>query len=216
MPPSSRAHSLARPIRPRPAWALVALLLAGGGICKGPPLMAAAAGAATLTTTNTAFNLSGQPFDPFAARADDVVVLIFVGVDCPISNRYAPEVRRLCEQFARRPVSFWLVQPDADVTAAAMGRHVKDFNYPCEALRDPHQVLVRKAQATKVPEGAVFDRAGKLVYHGRINNRYADFGRARPQATEHDLRDAIEATLAGRAPVHASVPAVGCHIPDLR
>lgn len=163
----------------------------------------------------SALTLAGQPFDPFTAKESDVVVLIFVGVDCPISNRYAPEVRKLCERFASREASFWLVQPDPDVTATEVRRHLKEFNYPCEALRDPKHVLVKKAQATRVPEGAVFSRAGELVYHGRINNRYADFGRARPQATEHDLRDAIEAALSGRKPARATVPAVGCHIPDL-
>lgn len=163
----------------------------------------------------TALNLAGQPFDPFTAKENDVVVLFFVGIDCPISNRYAPEVRKLCERYAIREVSFWLVQPDPDVPADAVRRHLKEFNYPCEALRDPKHVLVKKAQATRVPEGAVFDRAGELVYHGRIDNRYADFGRARPQATEHDLQDAIDAALAGRRPARVSVPAVGCHIPDL-
>lgn len=163
----------------------------------------------------TALTLTGQPFDPFIAKTNDVAVLIFVGIDCPISNRYAPEVRKLCERFASQEVSFWLVQPDPDVTAKQVRRHLKEFNYPCEALRDPKHHLVKKAQATKVPECAVFNRGGELVYHGRINNRYADFGRARPQATEHELRAAIEAALEGRKPPKASVPAVGCHIPDL-
>ena len=163
----------------------------------------------------TALTLTGQPFDPLTAKTNDVVVLIFVGIDCPISNRYAPEVRKLCERFASQEVSFWLVQPDPDVTAKEVRKHLKEFNYPCEALRDPKHHLVKKAQATKVPECAVFNRAGELIYHGRINNRYADFGRARPQATEHELRDSIEAALTGRKPPKASVPAVGCHIPDL-
>jgi hypothetical protein len=163
----------------------------------------------------TAYDLDGRPFDPFAAREGDVVVLVFVGIDCPISNRYAPEVRRLCEHFASRAVSFWVVQPDPDVSGQEVRRHLKEFNYPCDALRDPLHVLVQKAQATRVPECAVFDFGGKLVYHGRINNRYADYGRARQEATEHDLRDAIEAVLDGRKPARASVPAVGCHIPDL-
>jgi len=177
--------------------------------------MAKSSASQTGSTDSRALTLAGQPFDPFTAKTNDVVVLIFVGIDCPISNRYAPEVRKLCKHFASSDVSFWLVQPDPDVTAKEVRKHLKEFNYPCEALRDPKHRLVRKAQATKVPECAVFNRAGELVYHGRINNRYADFGRARPQATEHELRDAIDAALANRKPTKASVPAVGCHIPDL-
>ena len=62
------------------------------------------------------------------------------------------------------------------------------------------------------PEAAVFDAAGRLAYHGRIDDRYVDFGVDRPAPTTHDLADAVTAVLAGapcRAPV---VPAVGCAI----
>jgi hypothetical protein len=39
-------------------------------------------------------------------------VLVFVRTDCPISNRYAPELRRLQDRFAPRGMAFWLVYPD--------------------------------------------------------------------------------------------------------
>ena len=66
------------------------------------------------------------------------------------------------------------------------------------------------------PEAAVFSTAGNLVYHGRIDNRYVDFGVARPSATSHELRDAISATLAGRPVSVKYEKAVGCFISDLK
>ncbi len=66
------------------------------------------------------------------------------------------------------------------------------------------------------PEVAVFDARSRLVYHGRIDNWYADFGRSRPAPTTHDLDVAIRATLSGKPPALGVTDAVGCYISDLR
>jgi hypothetical protein len=161
------------------------------------------------------FDLAGKPVDPFGHGQSNIVVLIFMSVDCPISNRYAPVVQRLCKRFASRPVCFWLVQPEENVPVERTRRHLREFGYTCGLLRDPQHVLVKKSKATITPESAVFNPAGDLLYHGRLDNRYADFGKMRPQATEHDLQDAIEAALKGKAPARSSAPAIGCTIPDL-
>ena len=41
-----------------------------------------------------------------------ITVLIFVSTDCPVSNRYAPEITRLLEEFSPRGVRFQLVYPN--------------------------------------------------------------------------------------------------------
>jgi hypothetical protein len=53
-----------------------------------------------------------------------------------------------------------------------------------------------------------------LAYHGRIDDRFVSLGVERPAATQHDLRDALTAVVAGRAPAVATAPAVGCYIAD--
>jgi hypothetical protein len=55
-----------------------------------------------------------------------------------------------------------------------------------------------------------------LIYHGRIDNLFEDFGRARPAATTHELDEAIQAALDGKEAPNASVPGVGCYISDLK
>jgi hypothetical protein len=62
------------------------------------------------------------------------------------------------------------------------------------------------------PEAAVFDAAGRLAYHGRIDDRYVDFGVDRPSPTTHDLADAVTAVIAGAPVPRATSPAVGCAI----
>ena len=160
-------------------------------------------------------NLDGLSIDPFRTTAARLKVFFFVSTECPIANRYAPEVRRFCEKFGAQGVDFALVYCDADTTPAAIRQHLKEYRYPCAALRDPKQALARLAHIQVTPECAVFNAAGQLLYHGRIDNRYADFGRARPEPTQRDLQDALAAALVGRAPAGTNQPAVGCRLPEL-
>jgi hypothetical protein len=152
--------------------------------------------------------------DPFASSAR-ARVLIFVRTDCPITNRYAPELQRLSQEFSGRGAEFWLVYPDSAETAVSMKRHRAEFNFPGTVLRDPRHSLVKLAHATTAPEAAVFDSAGKLLYHGRIDDRWVNPGTARPAARTHDLEDAIAAVLAGHRPAQAATPAVGCSLADV-
>ena len=52
----------------------------------------------------------------------------------------------------------------------------------------------------------------KLVYRGRIDDRYQDFGHMRASPTVHDLEDTLTAVLAGHAVARSEAPAVGCFI----
>src|SRR5271170_2161137 len=58
-----------------------------------------------------ALDMAGKPRDPFAEPVQ-ARVFIFVRTDCPITNRYAPELQRLSHAFAPDAVQFWLVYPD--------------------------------------------------------------------------------------------------------
>lgn len=152
--------------------------------------------------------------DPFAGPTK-VRVLLFVRTDCPITNRYAPELARIAQEFASEPVRFWLVYPDATTTTAAIEEHVAAYHFPGEPLHDAHHELVKRAHATVSPEAAVFNASGELMYHGRIDDRYVDIGRARSAAQTHDLEDAIRAVLAGKPVALAETRAVGCSLADV-
>lgn len=160
-------------------------------------------------------DLSGKPLDPFSLSEGRVVVLVFVRTDCPISNRYAPLLEKLSEEF-RGKVNFWLVYPDREQTASQIRSHLRDFHYSIPALRDVRHALVKRSQATITPEAALFDPSGRLLYHGRIDNRYEDLGRSRAAASTHELSDAISAALAGRTISTSHANAVGCYISDLK
>lgn len=152
--------------------------------------------------------------DPWTRIPGKVVVLIFVRTDCPIANRYAPEISRLQAAHAT-DAAFWLVYPDKRETAAAIRKHDLEYHLTLPVLRDPRRALAKRAQVSATPEAAVFDVRGQLVYHGRIDNWFEDFGRARPAPTTHELADAIVAAVSGHPATLPSAPAVGCFLSDL-
>lgn len=149
---------------------------------------------------------------PTGAPGTKAVVLLFVARDCPISNAYAPEIKRLCDHYARAHVAFYLVYPDPDTSLAAARRHAKDYGYTVPLLLDPAHRLVHRAGATVTPEAAVFAPGGRLLYRGRIDDLYLGFGQRRDAATRHDLRDALDAVLSGKPVPTSRTPAIGCFL----
>jgi cytochrome oxidase Cu insertion factor (SCO1/SenC/PrrC family) len=160
-------------------------------------------------------DVDGQPFDLWQGDGNKATVVIFTRSDCPISNRYAPDIRQLVESFHPRGVDFYLVYVDPHEQPEAIRAHLRDYEYPCPGLRDPEHTLVAATGATVTPEAVVFDGKRKMVYRGRIDDRNSDFGKASSVAVKHDLADAIEATLAGQPVAEAETKAVGCYIGDL-
>ena len=116
-------------------------------------------------------------------------VLVFTTTDCPISNRYAPEIQRLATKFAR-DVRFVFVYPVPSDSEAAIREHRKKFGGG-EWQRDPSQKLVKHTGVTVTPEVAVMTADQKILYRGRIDDRYIDFGKDR--AAAHGARSRARA-----------------------
>ena len=140
------------------------------------------------------------------------VVLLFVGYDCPISNSYAKEIVRLCKEFMPKKVAFCVVYADADISQDDARKHAKEYGFCCPAVLDPKMTLALKVGATVKPETAVLSPKGELLYLGRIDNRYVDFGKRREQVTSQELRDALVAVLAGKPVATPRSKAIGCDI----
>jgi AhpC/TSA family len=149
--------------------------------------------------------------DLLSPHGEKALVLLFVRSDCPISNRYAPEIRRLYEKYSSKGIEFRLIYPEPGFTAAAMARHRQEYGYTIPAMLDPGHQYVTRARARVTPEAAVTVR-GEFIYVGRIDDRYIDIGKARPQATRHDLDEVLAAVAAGKKPQPSRTKAVGCAI----
>jgi hypothetical protein len=163
---------------------------------------------------------SGRPVNHLGTQKTRAIVLVFLASDCPISNRYLPELKRLNVEFAQKNVAFWLVYPNYSETGKSVLEHLAGFGIPMPVLLKPSPELMGLTPATITPESAVLstvvDKNGKQTltskYLGRIDNRYVEIGRERPAATENDLEQAIRAVLTHETVKKADGPPVGCGI----
>jgi peroxiredoxin len=144
------------------------------------------------------------------------VVLFFLNTECPVSNGYAPAMTRLAREYGPRCVVVWGVHPDPDVTAAAAAAHAAEYKFPFPVLLDPAQTLARQAGVRVTPEAVLLGPDGRVLYRGRIDDRYALGGKRRETPRTHDLQDALDAVLAGRAPAAAETRAFGCPLPPAK
>lgn len=213
-------------MRPSRHFAFLIAALASIGCGQGPSTeVAPRAPPVTLSSSADAPSKSG--LEPLSGEAVDgggrvnlfanleakAIVLIFVSTDCPVANHYAPTIEELYERYRSQPVGFWLIFPDPSEDREMIQKHLAAYKQQAPALRDPEHQLVAFCRATKTPEAVVFAPGRKLAYRGRIDDLFTDFGKRRQQPTRHDLRDAIDAVLAGRPVDPAVTPIIGCDIP---
>jgi thiol-disulfide isomerase/thioredoxin len=172
------------------------------------PVLASAGGLLHFSFSDTAGHLHTAA-DWTGKRA---VVLLFVSTDCPLSNRYVPEMNRIASTYGPRGIAFYAVQGDATVPLDQVRAHVKEFGYTFPYLIDPQEALAAFTGAVSTPEAAVLSPHGDVLYLGRVDNLLEDFGKERIRVTEFDLRDALDAVLAGKPVPHPRTKALGCAI----
>src|ERR1700677_2074492 len=123
------------------AWALVCLLTIVSHAQRVPPAYG--------------YNMNGQPVTRLAAPGTEAIVLFFVASDCPVSNRYLPELRRIEDKFSAQHVVFWFVYPNVGETVEAVRRHQADYGMETNILLDPRHQLVALTHARVTPESAI-------------------------------------------------------------
>ncbi len=141
------------------------------------------------------------------------VVLFFLGTECPVSNGYAPDMQALALRFANDRVGCFGIHCDPTVTLDQAGKHAKEYGLTFPLLFDPEQALARSTGVRVTPEAVVLSPEGKVLYRGRIDDRYSASGKRRDQPTVYDLDNALRAVLAGKPPEISETQAFGCPLP---
>ena len=142
-------------------------------------------------------------------------VLVFLATDCPIANGYAPELARLDAEFTPQGVAFRRVYTQPELDAATVRAHGEEYGLDMPALVDADLELVHRTGVRVSPEAVVLDAEGERVYRGRIDDVYVDFGQRRSSPSRRDLREALEAVVAGRAVEVPETTAIGCSLPTV-
>lgn len=157
-----------------------------------------------------AVDLEGQVHHlGFDGRAR-AVALVFLGSECPVSLRYAPRLNELAREAAARDVEFYGVVSEDTLAPSAARAFQRERELAFPVLFDAAGDLAERLAPERMPEAFVLDADGRLVYRGRIDDRFVEPGKLRPRIDRHDLLDALEAVARGEPVREARTAAVGC------
>src|SRR5262249_36821744 len=141
----------------------------------------------------------------------DAVVVVFLSFDCPVSRGYTANLAELAKTYGERKVAFLGVCP-GDEELAALAKHAEEFALGFPVCRDDTLQAADACRARATPEAFVLDRDFVMRYRGRIDDTFSDRFKKNAKVTHHDLRDAIDAVLAGKEVAEAVTEPVGCPI----
>ena len=134
-------------------------------------------------------------------------VLIFVAVQCPVSNAYNERMEQLAQDYKAKGINVIGINSNVAEDAAAVKAHAAEHKLTFTILKDPGNKIADKLGAAVTPEAYFLDTNYKLLYHGRIDN-----ARNAAQIESNDLRNALDAALAGKAIEKTEAKAFGCSI----
>ena len=140
-----------------------------------------------------------------------LIVLAFLGVDCPVASRYVPALAALAREFGPKGVAFFAVDANRQDSATAMTRFANAGALPFPFLQDAGNVLADRLGVERTPEVVVLDAKRLVRYQGRIDDQFAP-GTHRGAPTRRDLAIALEELVAGRAVSTPVTKAAGCRI----
>jgi len=132
----------------------------------------------------------------------DVLVVAFLGTECPLVKLYSPRLSALASEYADRGVAIVGINANDVVSYPAdspekMVEEVAMRGYVFPYLFDETQEVAKALEAACTPEFYLFDGDRRLVYRGQFDG-------SRPSnpipVTGADLRSACDAVLSGGAP----------------
>ena len=134
-------------------------------------------------------------------------VLLFISVQCPVSNAYNERMEKLAADYKAKGIAVIGINSNVAEDAASVKTHASENKLSFPILKDAGNKIADRLGATVTPEAYFLDASNKLLYHGRIDN-----ARNAAQVESSELRNALDASLAGKAVEKTEAKAFGCSI----
>jgi len=181
---------------------LAAFAAAPIALADAPAIGSAAPDFQLTTLDGKAFSLAE------AAKSHKATVVMFIATKCPYSNAYNDRMKTMAEAYDKKGVLFVGINSNVSEPADEVKAHAKEHGFGFTLMKDPGNKVADMYDAKHTPEIFVIDAQGKLRYHGRIDENYEDASKV----TSPDLRNALDALLAGQPVAKAETKAFGCSI----
>jgi len=185
-------------------FVITAAVIAGSGRTNevpAPPAIGATIDEFSLPDVN------GQEHTLKTLKGKNGTVLIFIAVQCPVSNAYNDRMEKLAQDYKDKGIAVIGINANSTEDAAAVKAHATEKHLTFTILKDAGNKIADRLGAARTPEAYFLDANNKLLYHGRIDNSQ------NPDAIEsNDLRQALDSALAGKPVEKPEAKAFGCSI----
>lgn len=149
------------------------------------------------------------------ARGSKLVVVVFMGTECPLARLYAPRLNKLNADFSKKGVAFVAIDSNQQDSPTDITKYAKANDIKFPILKDVGNIVADRFGAERTPEAFVLDQNRKIQYQGRIDDQY-EVGVHRSKAGQNNLADAIQDLLGGKPVSTPVTEATGCHIGRVR
>jgi peroxiredoxin len=159
-------------------------------------------------------NVDGRQVSLAGAAGTRGTLVMFICNHCPFVKHVADQLAALGRDYMPRGIGMVAISSNDVATHPAdspeqMVREAEERGYPFPYLYDASQEVAKAYHAACTPDFFLFDEERSLVYRGQLDP-------SRPgndvAVSGSDLRAAIDAVLAGRAPAPEQTPSIGCNI----
>jgi thiol-disulfide isomerase/thioredoxin len=138
-------------------------------------------------------------------------VFVFTNTTCPLAQRYLPVLQAMEIEFRGQDVQFVAVNSAEEDTILTMATQAVRHDITFPFVKDFGGACAKSLGVKRTPEVVVLDSEKHLRYRGRIDDQYR-LGGVRKEPTSRDLKDALDAVLAGKKVANAETEVDGCPI----
>ncbi len=153
----------------------------------------------------------GKPHSLSDYDGHRLLVLAFLGTECPLVKLYAPRLAQLESDFAAGDVAVLGVNSNSHDSVTEIAAYARRHKIGFPILKDAGNKLADRLGIRRTPEIIVLDENRIIRYRGRIDDQYG-VGYVRNEPQREDLKEALRELLSGKRVTIAITEPVGCRI----
>ncbi len=148
------------------------------------------------------------------SQSDKATVIMFICNHCPFVKHVNEQLVKLAMDYQPKGVSFIAINSNnvdnyPEDSPEKMKEYAAKLNYPFPYLYDETQDVAKAYDAACTPDFYIFDKELKCIYRGQLDDSRP--GNGKP-VTGKDMRNALNAILAGEEVSKEQLPGIGCNI----
>lgn len=145
----------------------------------------------------------------------ELVVVAFLGVDCPLAKLYANRLNDIASEYANRGVAMFAIDSNRQDSLSELAAFARRHELTYALLKDNRNQVADIFGAERTPQVFLLDADRRVRYQGRVDDQYV-VGVARNHASREDLKIALDELLAGREVSQPETKSLGCLIGRVR